>query len=141
MIMSRHPGPPPLRVLVVEDDATTARTWERLLGGLGHEVTVVRDGPAALRAAAANVPDVILLDIGLPGISGHEVARQLRGLHWDARPLLIAITGYGEPSDRLHSYEVGIDLHLVKPVAVEELKEFLDHFQAVRAQTARRTDP
>src|SRR5437588_11681143 len=114
MIMSRHPGPKSLRVLVVEDDSMTAHTWEGLLGALGHEVAVARDGPAALRAAEGNVPDVILLDLGLPGISGHEVARQLRGLHWDARPLLIAITGYGEPSDRLHSYEVGIDLHLVK---------------------------
>ena len=138
--MSRHPGTAPLRVLVVEDDATTARTWERLLGALGHEVAVARDGPTALRAAEAK-PDVVLLDLGLPGISGYEVARQLRGLRWDARPLLIAITGYGEPSDRLHSYEVGIDLHLVKPVEVEELKEFLEHFQAVRAQAARRAGP
>jgi CheY-like chemotaxis protein len=125
-------APRRLRVLVVEDDGATARTWLRLLGSLGHEVEAASDGPSALRAAKARPPDVILLDLGLPGISGHEVARRLREQPQDSRPLVIAITGFGEEEDRVHSYEVGIDLHLVKPVAVEELKTFLDRFQAVR---------
>jgi two-component system CheB/CheR fusion protein len=135
--MDRQQGARPLRVLVVEDDAVTARTWVRQLGSLGHEVDVVGDGPAAVRAAEARPPDVVLLDLGLPGMSGYEVARRLRQLLADVRPLLIAVTGFGEPTDRLHSYEVGIDLHLVKPVEVEELRTFLDHFEVVRAQAAR----
>ena len=137
--MGRQQEGQPLRVLVVEDDTGTARTWARLLGSLGHEVEVAADGPAAVRAAEARPPDVVLLDIGLPGMSGYEVARRLRQLPSNSRPLLVAVTGFGEPADRLHSYEVGIDLHLVKPVEVEELRTFLDHFEAVRAQVARRS--
>jgi CheY-like chemotaxis protein len=139
LIMGRQQEGQPLRVLVVEDDAGTARTWARLLGSLGHEAEVAADGPAAVRAAEARPPDVVLLDIGLPGMSGYEVARRLRQLPTSSRPLLVAVTGFGEHADRLHSYEVGIDLHLVKPVEVEELRTFLDHFAAVRAQAARRS--
>jgi CheY-like chemotaxis protein len=137
--MSRQQEGQSLRVLVVEDDALTALTWVRLLGSLGHEVEVAADGPAAVRAAEARPPDLVLLDIGLPGMSGYEVARQLRQLPGDSRPLLVAVTGFGEHADRLHSYEVGIDLHLVKPVGVEELRTFLDRFETIRAQAARRS--
>jgi CheY-like chemotaxis protein len=135
--MGRQNGGQPLRVLVVEDDAITARTWVRLLGLLGHAVEIAVDGPAALRAAQAHAPDVVLLDLGLPGMSGYEVASQLRELPGEPRPVLIAVTGFGEPADRLHSYEVGIDLHLVKPVEVDELETFLDHLLSIRAQTTR----
>jgi CheY-like chemotaxis protein len=135
--MGRQQPGQPLRVLVVEDDALTARTWVQLLGSLGHDVAAAADGPAAVRAAEARPPDVVLLDLGLPGMSGYEVARRLRQLPCDGRPLLIAVTGFGEHADRLHSYEVGIDLHLVKPVDVAELRNFLDHFETVRAQAAR----
>jgi CheY-like chemotaxis protein len=137
--MGRQQEGQPLRVLVVEDDALTARTWVQLLRSLGHEAEVAADGPAAVRAAEARAPDVVLLDIGLPGMSGYEVARRLRQLPTSDRPLLVAVTGFGEHADRLRSYEVGIDLHLVKPVEVEELRTFLDHFEAVRAQAARRS--
>ena len=138
--MGRKNGGQPLHVLVVEDDALTARTWVRLLGSLGHIVEIAADGPTALRSAQAHLPDVVLLDLGLPGMSGYEVARQLRELPGEPRPVLIAVTGFGEPSDRLHSYEVGIDLHLVKPVEVEELQTFLDHLLAIRAQNQRSTN-
>ncbi|HYT94797.1 MAG TPA: response regulator [Gemmataceae bacterium] len=119
-----------LRVLVVEDDADTARTWVWLLEAMGHQVEVARDGPAALQAAEANRPDAVLLDLGLPGLSGYEVAQQLRQQQTGAaRPLIIAVTGLGEYTQRLRSYEVGIDLHLVKPVNPEELKGFLNRYQ------------
>lgn len=140
LIMGRQNGAQPLRVLVVEDDAVTARTWVRVLGSLGHAVEIAADGPAALRAAQARLPDVVLLDLGLPGMDGYEVARQLRELPGEPRPVLIAVTGFGEPADRLHSYEVGIDLHLVKPVEVEELRTFLDHLLSIRAQNTRPTN-
>jgi len=131
VVSGNERGPRRLRVLVVEDDGATARTWLRLLGSLGHEVEAASDGPAALRTAEARPPDVVLLDLGLPGMSGHEVARRLRQMDFEPRPLLIAITRLGEEGDRVTSYEVGVDLHLVKPVAVEELTAFLDRFQAV----------
>jgi DNA-binding response OmpR family regulator len=104
-------------------------------------VEVAPDGPAALRAVQTRLPDAILLDLGLPGMSGYEVASRLRELKTGERPLLIAVTAFGEPEDRVHSYEVGIDLHLVKPVQVEELESFLERYQAVRAQAASRTPP
>src|SRR5207248_2245798 len=86
--MGRQQKGQPLRVLVVEDDAGTARTWARLLGSLGHEAEVAADGPAAVRAAEARPPDVVLLDIGLPGMSGYEAARRLRQLPTDGRAVL-----------------------------------------------------
>ena len=91
---------------------------------------VAPDGPAALRAVEARLPDAILLDLGLPGMSGYEVASRLRELKTGERPLLIAVTAFGDPEDRVHSYEVGIDLHLVKPVRPEELQNFLDRYQS-----------
>jgi CheY-like chemotaxis protein len=123
-----------LRVLVVEDEPDTAQTWVWLLEHLGHNVAMAGDGPAALRAAEACRPDVVLLDLGLPGMSGYEVAAELRRAKDGPRPLLIAVTGFSADAQRLHSYEVGVDLHLVKPVEVEELQVFLERFQAVRAR-------
>jgi DNA-binding response OmpR family regulator len=125
-------GSPSLHVLIVEDEADIARTWVWLLSSMGHRAEVAPDGPAALRAAEAEPPDAVLLDLGLPGMSGYDVARQLRQRSGgSARPLIIAVTGFGQDEDRLRSYEVGIDLHLVKPVQPEELKGFLDRFQRV----------
>lgn len=124
----------PLHVLVVEDEPDTAQTWEHLLRLLGHEVETALDGPDALRAAEGHWPDVVLLDLGLPGMSGYDVAVQLRQLRTEPRPVVIAVTGYGDDAQRLRSYDAGIDLHLVKPVAVGELKSFLDRFQTIRAK-------
>jgi CheY-like chemotaxis protein len=129
-----RPNAPSLRVLVVEDEPDTAQTWVWLLERLGHEVATAGDGPTALRAAEACRPDVVLLDLGLPGMSGYEVAAELRRAKDGKRPLLIAVTGFGDDSQRLHSYEVGVDLHLVKPVEIAELTVFLERFQAVRAR-------
>ncbi|HLJ97668.1 MAG TPA: response regulator [Gemmataceae bacterium] len=127
---------PGLRILLVEDHVVTAETMATLLRTYGHEVQVALDGVDALRAAEAEPPDVVLLDIGLPGISGYQVAHQIRQQRTAKRPLLIALTGYGKNSeDRLQSYEVGIDLHLTKPVAVDELQQFLERYQNVRKAT------
>lgn len=114
-----------LRVLVVDDNTDAARMSAMLLRTWGHEVRTADDGPAALDRAAGFRPDVILLDIGLPDMDGYEVARHVRQnpLHSDVR--LVAVTGYGQDSDRRRSEEAGFDVHLVKPVEATDLKELL----------------
>jgi CheY-like chemotaxis protein len=115
----------PRRVLVVDDNADAAVTLQLLLQSLGHETHVVHDGAAALDAARRLEPDVVLLDIGLPGLDGYEVARRLREME-AARPLrIIAVTGWGTEADRRRSQEAGFDLHLVKPLDPEELAQVL----------------
>jgi len=123
--------PPSLRILVVEDHADTAATSAILLRKYGHEVQVASDGPRAIALAVQYRPDVVLLDIGLPGMNGYEVAKTLRQNQLN-RMLLIATTGYGQiVEERLSSYEAGIDLHLTKPVSVEEVVYYLARFQEV----------
>ena len=89
---------------------------------LGHEVRAVHDGPAALAAVEALRPDVVLLDIGMPGMSGYEVARRLRERPGGAALRLVALTGWGAEDDRRRTREAGFDHHLVKPVAPAELR-------------------
>jgi PAS domain S-box-containing protein len=114
------PGKARRRVLVVDDNVDSARGLSRLLGRLGHEVRTCHDGPSAVDAAGESNPDVVLLDIGLPGMDGYEVARRLRETgHLDA--LIIAVTGYGQDDDRRRSKGAGIDHHLIKPVDHDEL--------------------
>jgi CheY-like chemotaxis protein len=126
---------PTLRILLVEDDGDSAETLAVLLRIYGHEVDVARDGPTALRLAAAAPPDVALLDLDLPGgMDGYEVARRLREQEADKLPLLIAVTGYGQEEDRRRSAEAGIHLHLLKPVDGEALNRLLQRFQAVIAR-------
>jgi CheY-like chemotaxis protein len=108
----------PLSVLVVEDHEDGAISLEMLLHLFGCRVTIARTGNAALEAAAADPPDVVLLDLLLPDLDGWEVARRLREQFAveDKRPLLVAVTGCGEERDYSRSADVGIDLHLLKPV-------------------------
>jgi two-component system CheB/CheR fusion protein len=104
------------RILVVEDSPDGADTLAKLLCVNGHEVRTAADGPTALEAVGAFQPDVILLDIGLPGMNGYEVAKQLRKLPGMNSALLIALTGYGQERDRTWSRQAGFDQHLTKPV-------------------------
>src|SRR5207237_4586557 len=107
----------PLRILVVEDDGDSAMSLCFLLEDAGHRVQIAADGPTALQFfQTRGSVDVVLLDIGLPGMDGFQVARQIRAMDLPRRPLMVAVTGYGQKSDRIASYESGIDLHLVKPV-------------------------
>jgi CheY-like chemotaxis protein len=117
-----------LSILVVEDSADTAETYAVLLGLHGDGVRLARTGSEALAACRETPPDVILLDIGLPGMDGWEVARQIRQLPIATMPFLIAVTGYGQDKDKRRSAEVGIDLHLTKPVAPDELFCLLERF-------------
>ena len=132
------PGPdrPGLRVLVVEDDPDLAAGLARWLGRCGHEARVAPDGPTALRAASSRPPDVVLLDLGLPGMDGLEVARRVHDEVAAAAakaPLLIAVTGRHSDADRRRSEEAGIDLHLTKPVDVGLLHRVLRRFQGIIA--------
>jgi CheY-like chemotaxis protein len=124
-------GPKGLHVLVVEDHEETANTSAMLLRLCGHEVRVAPDGPAALQSARDGLPDVVLLDIGLPGMDGYTVARWMGDQSGEKRPLLIAVTGRSEEADHRHSTEAGIDLHLVKPVDPDRLQGLLSRFQAI----------
>ena len=90
----------------------------------GHEVHVAYDGPAGVSLALKTLPDCVLVDIGLPGIDGYEVARRLRS-HDTNGMLLVALTGYGEAEDRMRSEQAGFDHHLVKPVSQDVLQDLL----------------
>jgi signal transduction histidine kinase/DNA-binding response OmpR family regulator len=108
--------PPPRRILIVEDYQAVADSLERLLRLRGHDVRVCRDGPGALEALAFAHPEIILLDIGLPGIDGYDVARLIRERPGGESIVLIALTGYSQEEDRRRSIEAGFDHHMAKPV-------------------------
>jgi CheY-like chemotaxis protein len=90
-----------------------------------HETRLAFDGPSALAAADEYMPDIVMMDIGLPGMSGHEVAEAVRLRPWGRNVTLIAITGWGQAEDRAMSKQAGFDHHLVKPVAFDTLSELL----------------
>jgi two-component system CheB/CheR fusion protein len=110
-----------MRVLVVDDNEDSAESMRLLLELGGHSARVVADGPSALEEALAFEPDAVLLDIGLPGMDGYAVARELRARPGGEKLLLVALTGYGQEDDRRRSLEAGIDHHLVKPVDTDDL--------------------
>ena len=114
-----------LRVVVVEDAEDMAQSLKILLELWGHDVWVVHDGPAALVAYRTYQPDVILLDIGLPGMNGYDVARQLRREQGEKRPFIMALTGYGQDEDKRQSQEAGFDYHMTKPVEPNKLQTLL----------------
>ncbi|HXO20656.1 MAG TPA: ATP-binding protein [Thermoanaerobaculia bacterium] len=113
------------RVLVVDDNRDAAETLATLLEHWGFAVRSACDGPAALTTAAVFLPEVVLLDIGLPGMSGYEVARHLRAMPGLHQAMLVAVTGYGQDDDRRQSREAGFDHHLVKPVDPQRLRELI----------------
>jgi two-component system CheB/CheR fusion protein len=113
------------RVLVVDDNRDLAESLAMVLRLWGHDVTVAYDGPAALTAARARPPEVVLLDIGLPYLDGFEVARRMRQEPKLRGARIVAITGSGREEDRQRSRDVGIDLHLTKPVDPMDLQPLL----------------
>jgi signal transduction histidine kinase len=119
---NRQPG---RRVLVVDDNRDAADSLGMLLRLLGHQAQVAHDGPAALEAADKLRPDVMLLDIGLPGMNGYEVARRIRDKPWGRGIVLVATTGWGQEEDKRRAAEVGFDHHLTKPVALADLQRLI----------------
>ncbi len=119
------------RILVVEDNVDAAETMQMLLSISGYETRTAYDGATALELAKAFRPQVVFLDIGLPGKNGYEVARELRTLPEMHSTLLVALTGYGHDDDRRRANEAGFDAFQVKPVAPDALESLLtDHFAA-----------
>jgi CheY-like chemotaxis protein len=114
------------RVMVVDDNVDAASMLDMLLRSLGHETRVAHDGPEALRMAQEFRPEVVLLDIGMPGIDGYEVARRLRTQAKQRALRIVAVTGWGQDADRQRSREAGFDLHLVKPVDTTDLLQALN---------------
>ena len=116
----------PCRILVVDDNVDSADTLALLLCLRGHEAEAVYDGQTALERAVSSQPDVIVLDIGLPGLDGYQVAGELRRLPQTTTALLVALTGYGQEEDQRRAREAGFDHHLTKPVDPQVLYDLLD---------------
>jgi signal transduction histidine kinase len=115
----------PRRVLVVEDNLDSANALGELIELWGHEACVVNDGPAAIEAATTFQPDVVLLDIGLPGMNGYQVARYMRSRPALKEAMLVALTGYGQEEDRRLAELSGFDQHFTKPIELETLQSLL----------------
>ena len=115
-----------LRILVVDDNRDAADSLRLLLELSGHEAAVAYSGHDGVQAAERYQPDVVLCDIGLPGLDGYEVARQLRDNPVTANARLIAVTAYGRDEDRRRSHEAGFEQHLVKPVDPDALQRVLN---------------
>lgn len=133
-----QPAAAPARVLVIEDHADVAAAYVALLEQLGHTTLVERSGRAGVAAAAAQAPDVILCDIGLPDIDGYDVARRIRSEESTAHIPLLAASGYGQPADVERSRQAGFDQHLVKPISRESLAQAMsDVLSPESVQTAQ----
>ncbi|WP_431257979.1 response regulator [Roseateles chitinivorans] len=123
--------------MVVDDNRDAADSMAVFLELAGFDTTVQLDGPSALQAATAQVPQVVLLDIGLPGLDGYEVARRFRALPGGADCLLIALTGYGQQDDRRRAHEAGFDVHLVKPADPDGVVDLIQDWRQRDAVATR----
>ena len=134
---------PPRRILVVDDNVDAADSLGMVLRFLGADVRVAHDGPAALEAFEAYGPSVVLLDIGLPGMDGYEVARRIRSRFPARRPALVALTGWGQDKDRRAAREAGFDRHLIKPAEIGALQALLASLEEEpeRARLGTRESP
>lgn len=118
-------GAAQIPVLIVDDNVDAATSLSYVLSLAGYQTAIAHDGKRALELADTLRPSVVLLDIGLPGMSGHEVARRLRALSWGRDLRLIAVTGWGHEKDRAKSFEAGFDAHLTKPIDPEALLQHI----------------
>ena len=120
---------PKLRILIVDDIEDAGVTLQLLLEGLGHEARYVRDGEAAVRQVLEFKPALVFLDLGMPGMSGHEVAQQIRSQNGQRPLYIVALSGWSRQEDRERSREVGIDIHLIKPLELGLLQSILQSVQ------------
>ena len=120
-----HAGPRQRRVLVVDDNEDAADSLAMLLSAHGDAVRIAYDGEQAIELESAFAPDVVLLDIGLPKLSGYDVARHIRAAR-GPDPLIVAITGWGQQEDRDRARQAGFDHHFTKPVDLDRLMELVD---------------
>jgi CheY-like chemotaxis protein len=122
------------RVLVADDNRDGADIMALLLQQYGYDVSVAHSGPEALTAAAQKKPEVAILDIGMPGMSGYEVAQRIRAEAWGKHMLLIALTGWGQEEDKRKAFKAGFDHHLIKPIDPDALEALMS--SAIRTQGA-----
>ncbi len=122
--------PPPHRILVVDDVPSAAETLATILRSRGHEVRVAFDGLSAIESVLADRPEVVLLDVAMPGLDGYEIARRLRQRPQLKDLLLVALTGYGDQESRRQALAAGFDYHIVKTADIEELESVFPGRQA-----------
>jgi CheY-like chemotaxis protein len=124
-----HATPPAVprrfKILVVDDNPDSALSMAMMLSIMGHDARTAHDGESALASAETFLPEVVLLDIGLPKLNGYEVAQRIRKQAWGQSMFLIAVTGWGQDEDRQRSSEVGLNVHMVKPVEPSALEKLL----------------
>jgi CheY-like chemotaxis protein len=113
------------RILVVDDNRDSALSLAMMLKIMGHDTSCAHDGMAAVEVAESFRPDVVLLDIGLPKMNGYDACRHIRAQPWGKGMVLIALTGWGQDEDKLHSKEAGFNFHMIKPVDPEALAKML----------------
>ncbi|MDP2322098.1 MAG: PAS domain S-box protein [Acidobacteriota bacterium] len=131
----RAKRPTSRRILIADDNADAAESLAVLLALSGHETRLANDGEAALAAAADFRPEVVFLDIGMPGLDGHETARRIRAQPWGQEVVLVALTGWGQAEDRRRSQEAGFNHHLVKPADPAQVSNLLAAIQLPKAAT------
>jgi PAS domain S-box-containing protein len=119
------------RILVVDDNQDSATSLAMILGLIGHETRTAHDGVEAIEVADEFQPHAVLLDIGMPKLNGYEAARRMRQKEWGRQVLLVALTGWGQETDRLRSSDAGFDAHLIKPVDAAEIQRLLANLRTV----------
>ena len=125
-----HTAPRRFKILVVDDNHDSALSLAMMLSIMGHDTRTAHDGESAVQTAETFLPEVVLLDIGLPKLNGYEVAQRIREKAWGESMYLIAVTGWGQDEDRARSSEVGLNLHMVKPVEPSALEKVLANLAA-----------
>jgi len=127
----------PCRVLIVDDNRDAADSMAFALQYAGHAVATAYSGAEGIERASVFEPDVVLLDLGMPGLNGFEIARRIRQQPWGATLALIALTGWGQEQDRRRTKEAGFDAHLTKPVSATELLKTLEDAMAAGGDRPR----
>jgi CheY-like chemotaxis protein len=117
-----------MKILIADDNRDAAQSLGTLLELSNHEVLIAHDGEEALRIARRAMPDAMILDIGMPRITGDQVARALRSEPWGGKVLMIAVTGWGEPQDKASAAAAGFDHHLTKPIDIDAIEKLLGEF-------------
>jgi CheY-like chemotaxis protein len=121
------------QILVVDDNCDAAESLAAVLEFMGNKTRWTHDGSEALRVAAESTPEVMLIDIGMPGMNGYELARAVRSKPWGTEVVLIALTGWGQDDDRRQAREAGFDAHILKPADPTELERLLQSLMPAAA--------
>ncbi len=129
------------RILIVDDNQDALESLSTLLNLAGHDARSAPDGYAALDLAPAFQPEIAVLDIGMPGMDGYELAQRIRATPWGTNMVLIALTGWGQDSDRRRSSDAGFDSHWVKPLDVDQFAKYLEQLHAPRERMAQALTP